>query len=151
MNQELQTVLGSITEGLLILDKDWKFTFLNKQGAVIFGSNAEDLIGQRMWDVFPLAHNANSYEAFRRTIEEGQPVEFEEYFPEPANKWLECHCYPSSRGLSVYFRDVSARRRAFKAVSDSELRFRTLAETLPQFIWVADAKGVKTYCNQKIP
>ena len=54
INEELQTVLGSITEGLLILDKDWKFTFLNKQGAVIFGSKAEDLIGRSVWDVFPL-------------------------------------------------------------------------------------------------
>jgi PAS domain S-box-containing protein len=149
VNEELQTVLSSITEGLLILDKEWKFTFLNKQGAVIFGSNAEDLIGRRVWDIFPQSQNANIYEAYRRAMQDGQPVEFEEYYPEPANKWLECHCYPSAQGLSVYFRDVSARKRAFKAVSDSELRFRTLAETLPQFIWVADAKGVKTYSNQR--
>jgi PAS domain S-box-containing protein len=149
INEELQTVLGSITEGLLILDKDWKFTLLNKQGAVIFGSNADDLIGKRMWDVFPQIQNANIFAAYQRTIEDGQPVEFEEYYPEPANKWLECHCYPSAQGLSVYFRDVSSRKHAFKAISDSELRFRTLAETLPQFIWVADAKGVKTYCNQR--
>jgi PAS domain S-box-containing protein len=148
-NEELQTVLGSITEGLLILDKDWKFTFLNKQGAAILGADADRLIGHGVSDVFPEANNANSYEAFRRAIVTGQPVEFEEYYPEPANKWLECHCYPSAEGLSVYFRDVSARRRAFKAISDSELRFRTLAETLPQFIWVSNGKGVKTYCNQR--
>lgn len=148
-NAELQTVLGSITEGLLILDKEWKFTFLNKQGAVILGADAERLIGQRVSDIFPEANNANSYEAFRRAIANGRPLEFEEYFSEPANKWLECHCYPSADGLSVYFRDVSTRRRVFKAVSDSEHRFRTLAETLPQFIWVADGKGVNTYCNQR--
>ncbi len=149
INEELQTVLVSITEGLLILDKDWKFTFLNKQGAVIFGSKAEDLMGRSVWDVFPSTQNPGIYENYQRAIEEKQPIEFEEYYPEPANKWLECHCYPSAKGLSVYFRDVSLRKRVFKAVSDSEHRFRTLAETLPQFIWVADSKGVKTYCNQR--
>ena len=148
-NEELQTVLGSITEGLLILDKEWKFTFLNKQGAVILGSDAEHLIGKRMADVFPETDHANVYEAYRRAIEHGQPVEFEGFYADPANKWLECHCYPSAQGLSVYFRDVSARKATFKAISDSELRFRTLAETLPQFIWVADSEGVKTYCNQR--
>jgi PAS domain S-box-containing protein len=148
-NAELQTVLSSITEGLFILDKEWRFTFLNKQGAAILGTDAERLIGRKVEDVFPETKNTNSHDAFRRAIAGGKPVEFEEYFAEPANKWLECHCYPSAEGLSVYFRDVSGRRRAFKIISDSELRFRTLAETLPQLIWVANAKGVKTYTNRR--
>ena len=31
------------------------------------------------------------------------PFTFEEYYPEPLNKWLECHCYPHRiRPLGVF-------------------------------------------------
>ena len=45
--------------------------------------------------------------------------------------------------------DQSVQRRAEKALREREERFRALAESLPQLVWTADAKGKKTYCNQR--
>jgi PAS domain S-box-containing protein len=45
--------------------------------------------------------------------------------------------------------DISESRQSEESVRLSERRFRDLAESMPQFVWVADAKGRKTYCNQR--
>jgi len=78
----------------------------------MIGMRREDLIGACIWEVFPHAKGTRFYEEYHRAVETGQPVTFEEYYPEPLNKWFECHCYPSEAGLSVYFHDVTERKRA---------------------------------------
>jgi PAS domain S-box-containing protein len=111
-HRELQNVLNSISDGLLVLDRDWRHIYFNEQGARMIGMRREDLIGACIWEVFPHAKGTRFYEEYHRAVETGQPVTFEEYYPEPLNKWFECHCYPSEAGLSVYFHDVTERKRA---------------------------------------
>jgi PAS domain S-box-containing protein len=131
-HRELQNVLNSISDGLAVLDRNWRYTYFNEQGARILGLRREDLIGGCIWELFPNALGTKFHEGYHRAVETGQPVTFEEYYPEPLNKWLECHCYPSETGLSVYFQDVTARRRAEEALRESESRLRTLSDNLPE-------------------
>jgi PAS domain S-box-containing protein len=117
---KLQSVLDSITDGLLMLDNDWHFTYCSEHGARILGLRPEDLVGGRVWDLFPHAESSGFGQAYRGAIESREPVHFEEFYPEPLNMWLECHCYPTEEGLSVYFRDISERKRTEEALLRSE-------------------------------
>jgi PAS domain S-box-containing protein len=56
-------------------------------------------------------------------MDENVAVTFEPYYP-PHDRWYEVNAYPSPDGLSVYFRDVTGRKRAEEALRESEERFR---------------------------
>ena len=45
-HQELQNVLNSISDGLLVLDHDWRYTYFSETGARMIGMRREDLIGK---------------------------------------------------------------------------------------------------------
>ena len=45
--------------------------------------------------------------------------------------------------------DVTERVRMREALSESESRFRTLAEVVPQFVWSSDAEGRMEYFNSR--
>jgi PAS domain S-box-containing protein len=45
--------------------------------------------------------------------------------------------------------DVTVEKNATEEIQQSEIRFRTMTESLPQMIWTSDAKGKKLFCNQK--
>ena len=53
------------------------------------------------------------------------------------------------RGFGTVTRNITERRRAEEALRDSEQRFRTLADNISQFAWMADAKGWIFWYNQR--
>src|SRR5207253_4387132 len=76
-----------------------------------------------MWEAFPQAVGLRFYPEYRRAVSEQIAVSFEEYYP-PLQTWFEVHAYPSPDGLSVYFRDITERKRSEEALRQSEKQFR---------------------------
>jgi PAS domain S-box-containing protein len=111
-HKKLQSVMGSITDGLLVMDKNWRYTYANEQIFQMVGLRPDELVGNCIWDLFPAVKGTKFEACLHRAVATGQTVHFEEFYPEPLNKWFECHCYPSEEGLSVYFHDITARNQA---------------------------------------
>ena len=105
--RKLNATLESITDGFFSVDRQWRITYLNRAGAELLGMKREDLVGSFLRKCFPDAVNLGFYPRLRHAMKSNSAVHFEEYYPSPLNKWWECHAYPSSEGLSVYFRDIT--------------------------------------------
>jgi PAS domain S-box-containing protein len=106
----LHTTLESITDGFFSVDREWGITYMNKSGAKMLGFETDDPLGKVLWELFPKAVDLEFYRLYHLAAESNSPVHFEEYYPAPLRKWWECHAYPSSDGLSVYFRDITERK-----------------------------------------
>jgi PAS domain S-box-containing protein len=135
-------ILESITDGFVAFDKEWHYTYVNSNAARILHATKEELIGKVGLEVFP---NASRFLVeFKRAVSSGRPVHFEEYYPEPLNIWYECHCYPSQDGLTVFFSDITQRKKSEEAIRKSQEReyshrkeLEALMETVPATIWIS--------------
>lgn len=106
----LNNTLESITDGFFILDADWTFTFLNTQAERLLNRARAELLGKNVWSEFPLVTGTIFEQQYRKAVNEGVSVHFQDYYPEPLNSWYEVSAYPSEGGLAIYFRDVTAAR-----------------------------------------
>src|ERR671921_2921919 len=104
-------ILESISDAFYAVDSDWCLTYVNNRAEEIWGRPREELLGKNVWEEFPEEEGSESYRQIRRAMQEGVTTGFEEFSP-GLNAWVAGRAYPSREGLSVYFRDVSERKRA---------------------------------------
>lgn len=102
-------MLDTISDGFVMLDRDYRVTYLNKQAAAILGASAVTLRGNVLWDTFPDASD-DFRTAYSKAMDDKLPVKFEAFYPAPLNMWLEVRAQPSSDGILIYFQDVTERR-----------------------------------------
>ncbi len=146
--QRTRTILESITDAFCALDRDWRFTYVNRQAELLLGQSREDLIGKSHWEVYPDTLGTDVERHYRRAVADGVSTSLEIYYP-PHERWYEVHAYPSPDGLSVYFRDVNERKRAEMTLRESDQRFRQLADAMPQIVWTARPDGNIDYLNRR--
>jgi PAS domain S-box-containing protein len=146
-NHKLRETIDSITDGLVVMDRDWRFTMVSDRAAAIVGLGQHEMIGGRVWDIFPYAAGTKFHDCYHDAVASGQPVQFEEYYPAPLDLWLECNCYPSADGLTVYFRDVSERRHAEQALNESTALLSAISDSSPDVIYAKDDQGRLRFAN----
>ncbi len=130
-DKQLRDMMGSISDGLLMLDTDWRFTYANEEGARVVGVPVEQLLRTCIWDLSARTLSLAARRAVLQAMASRQTVTFEEFFPAPVARWLQCHCYPSQIGLSVYFLDITDRREVEsrrEALLEAERAARTEGE-----------------------
>ena len=66
-----------------------------------------------------------------------------EAFYETLKAWYEISAYPSAKGLSVYFKDITQRKISEKELIDSEKRYSDLFQLSPIPKWVFDMDTFK--------
>ncbi len=107
----LTRVLESTSESVLVLDHDWNVAYYNHRAKQTIGKPQLLRIGISVWELFPNAATSGEGDHYKRAVATGEPAEFE-IFVEDRQVWLDIHAYPSQDGLSIFFRDVSDRKRA---------------------------------------
>jgi len=117
--QRLNTTLESITDGFLMVDTAWRFTFVNQQGERILQKTRDQLLGTLMWDAFPEVAGSEFERQYQRAVQDRVSVKFEAYYP-PLDLWADVHAYPSDEGLAIYFQDVSQRHKLEEQLRQSQ-------------------------------
>ena len=109
--QQMTNVLESISDAFIAFDRNWHYTYVNQKAAQLLHQESKSLIGQPVWkDAFPGKDGTVAYQELSRAMQDGVPVVFEDYSPS-FDTWFEVHGYPSADGLSIYFQDVSDRKK----------------------------------------
>src|SRR5690242_8271333 len=104
-------ILERVSDGFFALDVNWNFTYVNSAAARLLFRKRDNLVGKNIWSEFPEAIELAFYMHYHKAIHEQKPDNFEAYYP-PLNMWFEVKAYPSLSGLSVYFQDISDRKRS---------------------------------------
>nr|WP_317616126.1 response regulator [Nostoc sp. 'Peltigera membranacea cyanobiont' 210A] len=143
----LETVIAGIQDQFFVLDREWRYTFVNDRVADVVGIPKEELLGKIIWEVFPDVVQSEFDTQVHRAIAQNTVVQFE-YFYAPWQRWFENRVYPFAEGVSVFVTEISDRKQAEKALRESEEKFRNMADNAPFMVWVTDTNNYCTYLSQ---
>jgi PAS domain S-box-containing protein len=146
----LQLIYDTAPIGLAFLSPDCRYLQINQRLTDICGISVEDHLGRSVRDCVPAL--ADSVEAIVSSImETGEPVTGIEVTGQRADQtderfWI-TYWHPLRSpsgeivGVNVAAEEISERKRAEAALQASERQFHTLADSIPQLVWMADAGG----------
>jgi PAS domain S-box-containing protein len=135
-------ILERITDAFVALDREWRFIYVNRMAEKAIGLPREELLGRNMWELFPDLAGTQFEAEYRGAVSEGRVRHFQEYYRR-LDAWFEKHLYPSEDGLTVFFRDVTERRRTEAELRESEEMHRLLFERNPLPLWVYDVETLR--------
>ncbi|HLA79397.1 MAG TPA: PAS domain S-box protein [Vicinamibacteria bacterium] len=131
----LLAVLDRVSDGFVALDNDWRYTYVNQKAAeMLQRQKPEDLIGRHIWTEYPEGVGQPFHQAYIKARETQQPVLLEQHY-EPWDRWFENRIYPSADGLTIYFSEVTERKRAEAAIRQAEERLRLAATAGKVGLW----------------
>jgi PAS domain S-box-containing protein len=139
----LESILESITDSFIAVNRDWRITYLNQRAAHSLGRAREFFLGKNLFEEVPHLAGAGLEKQGRGAMEERKPVHLDT-FVASHNVWLEVHIYPYEEGVAIYIRDITQRRRA----EAEQRRLTAILEATPDLVGTFDIEGRLLYLNR---
>ena len=109
-NRLLET-MDNISDAFFTIDRQWRFSYMNRAAEQLLGRDRGDLVGRHIWTEYPDAAGTAFEHAYTRAMNDGAIVHFDQFYP-PLDKHFDVDAHPTPEGVAVYFQDVTDRKRA---------------------------------------
>jgi PAS domain S-box-containing protein len=135
---ERYQLLDRLTDAIYTVDADWQVTFWNDTMADHTGIDPEDVVGENLWERFGESVPAELEAAYREAMATGEPIEVEQYVPEPFDYWVEVRAFPGDREMTVFSRDVTETVERTRELERREYLFDGMQEIADMGVWEYD-------------
>jgi PAS domain S-box-containing protein len=135
-----KTLLESITDALMLIDREWRIVYTNERAAQNGFFNPADLIGRDLWEVFPQLLDTPLETHYRQVMETRQASHFE-LKGVLRDQWYLISVYPSEVGITVYWMDFTAQKAVESQVAGL-LSENQRNSVLLEAIYQADPDGL---------
>jgi PAS domain S-box-containing protein len=145
----VRTILDRISDSFVVIDVNWNYVYVNKATGVLLNRTPEELIGKNMMVEYPelAGHNLEKY--FIKAMETQQHNNVEEYYA-PLDLWLQTDIYPSPEGLSLFFADITPRKKTEQHLLQSQEYLRAIFDNSSEGFILADREGIIKVFNNNI-
>ncbi|MFA9418095.1 PAS domain-containing protein [Natrinema sp. HArc-T2] len=130
LEAELDAVFERIDDAFYALDDDLRFTYVNDRAETLLGHSGSELLGRNIWQALSIPDDDPLRDRYETALATQTATSFERY-SEPLDIWEIVRVHPSESGLSVYFTDITDQKERERELEESERRYRTLVENVP--------------------
>ena len=134
--ERLEQVLESTSDGVALVDRAWRFTYINRYANHLVAPGRE-LVGVYFWDLFPNDVGSVFQQRYTEAMDEGRVVEFTEFYA-PLKLWAYVRVFPTPEGIAIFFQDVTRQKEAERASAEMNARLRQALDAGQFGTWTWD-------------
>jgi len=145
---KINTIFNNISDSVYVLDKRWNFIYVNKSAAILFAKvTCQNVLGKNYWDVFPRQVDDSYFPKFIEASLSQKSIHFEA-MSILTEGWVSVNVYPSSEGITVYFKDISEQKKLEKSLEEEHKRLYVLLEGLPGLVYLRTSERNVIFANR---
>ena len=129
LSLERERILESIGDAFFAVNRDWTVTYWNSFAEEQLQMPRDKIVGENLWDVYQDATELEFYSQYHIAMREQVKVSFQQYYP-TLEKWFDVSAYPSSDGLSVFFKDITDRKKTEQRLRELNIKLKQQADDL---------------------
>ncbi len=114
-DEQIVNFLEGMSDAFFALDTQWRFSYVNYKAAQYLQRSPEELFGKNFWEEFPDLVSSVFYDQYHKAVAKQVGVIFEKYY-RPLKVWWEVRVFPSRDGISVFFHDITTRKKMESAL-----------------------------------
>jgi len=137
--KEKQIVFNRINDAMVSIDTDWRYTFLNEAALATHPLGRNETIGKVIWDVHPEMKDTIFWDKYHHAMQTGEVLEFEQFY-QPMNKCFFVKIYPSHDGLTIFYRDITAQKKAAESIRANEQKIDLIYNTTQDVLYLITVK-----------
>ncbi|MFZ6005298.1 MAG: PAS domain S-box protein [Actinomycetota bacterium] len=120
--RRFEDVIENMSDAFVALDREWRYTYVNRRAGEMFGREPADLVGRHIWTEFPDGVGQPFYDVYMRVMSERVPMTFEDYYA-PWDRWFENRVAPTDEGISIFFQEITERKRLIGQLEEQAAHF----------------------------
>jgi PAS domain S-box-containing protein len=133
-DRRLAEHLERTSDAFCQVDSEWRLTYLNERAAEFLERDADEVLGDRIWELFPGVAGTEAEAALREVAETGEANRLEHHV-DRLGADLVVNAYPTADGLALYFRDVTERRERERELRELSERLQLAVEGADVGVW----------------
>jgi PAS domain S-box-containing protein len=155
--ERLRKILRQSPAGIVETDAMGRMTLANQRWCDMLGYTEAELLRMSVMDVTDASSLEATQSLLDRLVAGAQEVQIEKNYRRKDGAVLMASSTVSASrgengtflGLVAVVLDITARKQAENRLRESEERFRTLADNMSQFAWIADPTGFVSWYNKR--
>jgi PAS domain S-box-containing protein len=143
-NESMVSVLEQMQDAFVSITAEGRIRYWNLQAEQVLNIPRTQAIGQNLFTLLPHLKESEFYNAFVQIATEAAPIH-REIFGKRTKRWFEIHAYTTQKGISVFFRDITARRESeltlqrLSLVAEQTSNIVAITDPQQRIIWVNEA------------
>jgi PAS domain S-box-containing protein len=134
--------LEDIDDGLIVLDQDWRCSYVNRVAAAFFKTTPEEIQNKVLWETLPYLQNSAFHRESLRAASEKTFVKVEDYH-EPLGRWYEYRCHWTNNGMTVLLNDTTGHKKVEQVMLESRQAIEMAITGSSTGIWRIDLNPEK--------
>ena len=115
---QMTSLLERLSDGVLMMDREWRVTYANPAAMRISRLLPEDLNSRTHWELYPETVGPVIERMYRQVMNGGEDAVIM-YYHEPFEVWLDVNVFATTEGVGLHYRDVTDRKRAEQVRDES--------------------------------
>jgi PAS domain S-box-containing protein len=125
-----------VSDAFCELDGKLRYLYWNKAAERLTGITAKQALGKTVFEVFPELRGSSTERLFLETLRTQRPQRIlNEYQVGNKTLFFEVNTYPSRRGVNVFMKDITYRKRSEEALKASKAHLSQILSTVDEVVF----------------